>query len=221
MKFVYSNINQVFRFGLGYTNELVVENKKLFFEIVNNMMLQAEGVGGNCVLSIADKTVEFSKYADVTVQFAPFQLNRKNLLTKFYSALEKKAMDAENYSKTLELLGRLENYVYELADEFDFEVDCKKVAVGPLIRALAPEIEETDKNTIEKIFSYMELIREIDRDRLFIMVNMRTYFDDYEMECFLESVCLHDFKVLLLENTSFKKLKNTHRCTIDDDLCEF
>ena len=106
-------------------------------------------------------------------------------------------MDAENYSKTLELLGRLENYVYELADEFDFEVDRKKVAGGPLIRARAPEIEETDKNTIEKIFSYMELIREIDRDRLFIMVNMRAYFDDYEMEFFLESVFLHDFRVFL------------------------
>ena len=67
----------------------------------------------------------------------------------------------------------------------------------------------------------MELVRELDRDRLFIMTNMRTYFSDEEMETFVESVCLHDFRVLLLESTSSVRLKSTKRFTVDDDLCEF
>ena len=74
---------------------------------------------------------------------------------------------------------------------------------------------------IEKIFSYMELVRELDRDKLFIMVNMRSYFTDKDMEIFTQSVCLHDFKVLLLEAFEFPKLKNTKRFVIDSDLCEF
>ena len=67
----------------------------------------------------------------------------------------------------------------------------------------------------------MELVRELDRDRLFIMVNMRTFFSDDEMKIFIESVCLHDFKVLLLESVSFSRLENVRRYTIDEDLCEF
>ena len=66
-----------------------------------------------------------------------------------------------------------------------------------------------------------ELVRELDRDRLFIMINMRTYFSDEEMERFAESACLHDFKVLLVESSSLSRLENAKRYTVDADLCEF
>lgn len=221
MKLVYEGVDKVFEFGLGYVNELVVENKKLFFEIVNNMALQSEGLTGNCVLSIKDKPVEFSRYADLSVQFAPFQVNRKNLLTKLYSVIEQNALAGENYLKTGELLSELEKYIFRLSEDFPFEIECQKVAIGPIIRALSPQIEENEKRNIEKIFEYMEFVREIDKDRLFVMVNMRTYFDDDEMQKFIESVCLHDFKVLLLESNAFVKLTHTQRYTIDEDLCEF
>ena len=44
---------------------------------------------------------------------------------------------------------------------------------------------------------------------------------DEEMEKFTESACLHDFKVLLLENYAGEVLKNTKRYIVDSDLCEF
>lgn len=221
MKLVYRNMEHILRFNEGYVNELVIENKKMFFEMVNSMAMQAEGLQGDCVLSVRDNPVEFSKYADLSVQFAPFRLNRKNLLTKLYSALEKKALEPENYVKTGELLGELEKYVFKLSEELPFEINCQKLAIGPIIRTLSPEIEEEDKSPLEKIFSYMELVRELDRDKLFIMVNMRSYFSDEEMEKFTESACLHDFKVLLLENYVSPKLNCTRRFVIDSDLCEF
>lgn len=184
-------------------------------------MLQTEGVQGDCVLSISNKPVEFSRYADVTVQFAPFQINRKSLLTKLCTALEQRALLAENYMNTKELICEIEKYIHCLSEEFPFDINCQKLAIGPVIKAISPEIEESDKSGIEKVFAYMELVRELDRDRLFIMVNMRTYFSDEDMERFAESACLHDFKVLLLESCSHTILKNSKRFTVDEDLCEF
>ena len=221
MKLVYKNMGHILDFNEGCVNELVIENKKMFFDMVSSMAMQVDGLHGGCVLSIADKPVEFSKYVDMTVQFVPFQVNRKSLLTKLYAALEKKALNLENYIKTRELLGELEKYVFLLSEELPFEINCQKLAIGPIIRALSPEIEENGKNAIENIFAYMELVRELDRDKLFIMVNMRSYFSDEEMEIFTESVCLHDFKALLLEVSAFPKLKRTKRFMIDADLCEF
>lgn len=221
MKLAYKDMEHILHLNQGYVNELVIENKKMFFDMVNSMAIQVAGLPGDCVLSVADKPVEFSKYADLTVQFAPFQLNRKSLLTKLYSALEKKALLSEKYVKTGELLRELENYVLRLSEDLPFEINCQKLAIGSVIRALSPEIEENDKSPLEKIFSYMELLRELDRDKLFIMINMRSYFSDDEMECFTESACLHDFKVLLLESHALKKLNHTKRLIIDTDLCEF
>lgn len=214
-------MGHVLSFNEGYVNELIVENKNLFFNLVNSMAMQAEGAHGDCILSIADKPVDFGKYADLTVQFAPFPVNRKSLLSKLYAALEKQALAPESYRKTTELLGGLERYVLQLAEEFPCEIHCQKLAVGPVIRALAPEIEESEKSPLEKIFAYMELVRELDRDKLFVMVNMRSYFSDDEMEHFTESAVLHDFKVMLLEHSESAKLQHTKRYVVDSDLCEF
>ena len=221
MKLVYENVAHVLHFSEGVAVELVVENKKLFYQMVNDLTVQTDGGQGGFVLSIEDKPVEISKNADVTLQFAPFQLNRKGLLTKLYSFLEKTAVQPENYIRTGELLGAFELFVAHLADELPFDIDCRKMAVGTIIRAVAPEIEDNYQNALERIFAYMEFVRELDRDRLFVMINMRAYFSDEEMERFIESICLHDFKVLLLESHTYGKLKNMNRYTVDEDLCEF
>lgn len=221
MKLVYKNVGHILRFEGGYVNELIIENKKLFFDVVNSTIVQADGLHGDWVLSIKDTPVEFSKHTDVTLQFAPFQLNRKSLITKLCAELEKNAVKAESYMKTNELLCELEAYVHTLAEELSFDIDCKKLAIGQIIRALAPEVDESDKSPMERIFSYMETVRELDRDRLFIMINMRSYFGDTDMNSFVQSVCLHDFKVLLLESTSSSPLIGCKRYTVDEDLCEF
>lgn len=115
----------------------------------------------------------------------------------------------------------MEAHILLLAEELPFEISCQRLSIGPVIRALSPEIESGDSDPLEKIYAYMELVRELDRDKLFIMVNMRTYFSDEAMESFAETVCLHDLKVLLMENHAFPKLKHADRFVIDADLCEF
>ena len=125
MKLVYENMEHIVTFEEGYVNELIVENKKIFSEMVNSMFFQMDGSEGGFVLSIQNKPVEFSKYADVIIQFSPFNLNRKSLLNKLYMSLEKASLQAENYIKTTELLGNLEAYVLNLAEELPFEIDCK------------------------------------------------------------------------------------------------
>ena len=221
MKLIYKDVGHIISFDNGYVNELVIENKYIFFNMVNHATIQSDGGKGDFLLSVSDKPVEFNRYADVTVQFAPFQINRKSLLTKLYAALEQNALRAENYKETGELLNEMERYVLQLSEDLPFEVDCQRLSIGSIIKAVSPEIDEVDKTHLEKVFAYMELVRELDRDRLFIMINMRTYFSNDEMETFIESVCLHGFKVLLIESTSQKRLKNTKRYTIDEDLCEF
>lgn len=221
MKFVYNDIEHIIAFSQSPVSELVIENRKLFSDVVFNVISQSNGASGKCVLSISDSPVEFSRYADVTLQFTPFEVNRKPLLTKLCAALEQNAVSPENYSDTCKLLSELEAFIQRLAYSLALDIDCKKIAIGPVLRAVSPEITDTDMSTLEKIFSYMELIRELDRDRLFIMINMRTYFSDADMELFAESACLHGFNVLLLESTAYPALKSVKRYTVDEDLCEF
>ena len=221
MKLAFKDFERVISFTPGVAIELVIENKGCFFKTVSGLSTQIDGEPGDAVLSIGNKPVEPSRYADMILQFAPFSLNRKSLLTKLTNAIEKRAVSAELYVRAQSILAEIESLVQDAADDFPFEIDCSKIAIGPILRSIGIEVSEDNKGTLEKIINYMEIVRELDKDRLFITVNMRTYFSDDELSSFINTACLHDFKVLLLESTSGKLLKNTKRYTIDEDLCEF
>ena len=221
MKLVYGYMEHIISFEAGYASELIIENKKMFRELVNSLVNQIEGQRGDAVLSIDDKPVEMSKYADISMQFAPFEFNRKSLLTKLYSYLEREAVSPDMFLKTTDIITNLELFLSDLSDDLPFEIECKKLAIGNIVRAVSPEFVSTEEGSPESILNYMEIIRELDKDKLFIMVNMRAYFDDIDMQSFIDTACLHDFKLLLLESASYERLKNTRRYTVDKDLCEF
>ena len=48
MKLAYNNMGHILRFGEGYVNELIIENRKMFFDVVNSMVMQTEGMNGDC-----------------------------------------------------------------------------------------------------------------------------------------------------------------------------
>ena len=67
----------------------------------------------------------------------------------------------------------------------------------------------------------MELVREFDRDKLFVLVGLRSFFADERVELFLKTTLDHGYRVLLLDSTAREKLSHEKRLTIDIDLCEF
>ena len=67
----------------------------------------------------------------------------------------------------------------------------------------------------------MELFQEFDREKLFVMVNMRSFFADHAMQLFFETVLAHRLRVLLVDSSEKTRLSAEKRLVIDCDLCEF
>ena len=70
---------------------------------------------------------------------------------------------------------------------------------------------------IGEVLNYMELVRQIDHDRLFVTVNMRSWFDDDSMDRFLKDVLGKKLRLLLLESTARPLLQNEYRLTVERD----
>ena len=66
----------------------------------------------------------------------------------------------------------------------------------------------------------MELVREFDRDRLFVTVNMRSYIDDPEIELLMKTVLDHGYHLIMVENKEYERLQYEERWIVDKDLCE-
>ncbi len=220
MKLTFRELELQLTWSEGTAAELVIENKSVFYGIVQDLSHQTEGLGGRSVLSIQNKPVEIGKYAELITQFIPFSLNRKTLLTKIQGRIEKTSLREDYFMEVNGLLSSMESLVDRLAQELPVELQYSKLSFPAVLRSMGLEIMEEDTCPIEKLYDYMDLVRELDRDRLFIFVNLRSYFSDREVEQFLRTAYVYGFRLLLLESMAHPPLPSLKRYLVDEDLCE-
>ncbi|MCI8331923.1 MAG: type II-A CRISPR-associated protein Csn2 [Clostridiales bacterium] len=224
MKLAHPAFSEVISLDGHITPTVVIENKRLFRTLICDFRCAIEGSDNNLVLSKNEKIIELSKNAELLTDFVHFNINKKPLLNKIIAELEKAAVSSEHYVKTQEFLSKVERTVDEWAFSFPCDIVSSKISVSTILKAAGVEIRneyEGHIGEVEKIFDYMELVREFDRDKLFVTVNMRAYFDDEIITEFLKTVSLHECKVLMVESQAYALLAREKRITIDADLCEF
>lgn len=224
MKFAHSDISGVFLPGRSFVPTLVIENQSLLRRVLKDVYLSLDGAETDAVLSVDNKPVEFSRYAELITDFIHFDLNQRPLINKICAALERVSLSAENYLETQRLLADIENKIGEWAFEFPCDIVAAKISVGSLLKAAGIELGDDypgDAGDAERLIDYMELVREFDRDKLFITVNMRSFFPDEQIEGFMQTVVSHGYKVLMIESQSHPLLAPEQRRTVDGDLCEF
>lgn len=209
------------RFGQGTVPSLVIESPAFLRRFMESLYAQLRGEAGELVLSEADQSIELSGWAEIIDNCFRLELNTKSLLTKITAQMERMAVGEAFFLKTADLLQRVENYIGELAFSFDCDLVCNRCTVGGLVKAMGVALRDEYEEPLERVLDYMELVREFDRDKLFILPHLRSYFSDEEMERFLRTVLDHRYRVLLIESTERKKLQGEWRITIDNDLCEF
>ena len=220
MKLTFRELELQLTWSEGTAAELVIENRSVFYSIVQDLSDQGEGFSGRSVLSIQNKPVEIGKYAELITQFIPFTLNRKTLLTKLQGKIEKMALREDHFMEINGLLSSWEALIDLMAQELPVDLQYPKLSFSGVLRSMGMEIVEEDTRPIEKLYDYMDLVRELDRDRLFIFVNLRSYFPDSEVEQFLQTAYAHGFRLLLLESVAHPPIASLKRYLVDEDLCE-
>lgn len=220
MKFVYPEINHTFDTNIDKVNSLVIENQQLFSEIIADIQNQIDGFEGKSILSDKNDFIPFQKNAEILVQFIPFDLNQKTLVSKASSALEQIAVSGEYFQETAEILSKIEAYLLEISSNLSCDCNFSKISAGSIIKASGFEFKEDYDNLCEKIIDYFELVTEFDRKKLFFTINLRSYVSDKEMELFIETVIQHGYNLLMIESGEHPLLKSEQRYIIDSALCE-
>lgn len=220
MKFAYSEIETVFNLNNGHFNSLVIESQDVFVRLLSDIHGQIEGFEGESIISDCDVPLLFAKRAALLDAFVPFDLNRKALINKLIAALEKKAHEAEHFEDVSTVLAQLENLLDGLSLDVPCELIYANLTIGALIKAAGPELKADGATIAEKVLNYIELVTEYDCERLFFLVNIRSYIADDEMELFAQTIISHGYQVLDIESCNHTPLINELRVTIDADMCE-
>lgn len=221
MILAHPQLDTVLEFGGSNVNALVVEHPDFYRSLICDLYGQLQGEAGKLILSEKGKTLPISKWVELVDNCIHFELNRKSLLTKVCAAMERTAVSESFFLKTSELLCALEHYVDELAFELPSDIVCEKCSVAGILKGIGVSIRDDYDDPLERLIDFMELVREFDRDKLFVLVGLRSFFADQQVEAFLKTLLDHGYRVLLLDCVSREKLSSEKRLTIDNDLCEF
>lgn len=221
MNFAHPQLDHVLNIGGNSIHTLVIEEPRFFRLLLQDVNHQIEGGKGSAVLSDEKRVLPFDRHAEIIDSFLNFQLSRKPLLTKLANRLEAMAMDEEHYLQTMQLTGRLEEYILELAEDLPCNVYCAKMGIGGILRTVGVDVVDDAQSDLERLLDYMELTRELEHERLFILVNLRSYYPDEEVEAFFASALAHKFLILPVDSVARRRLENEQRITVDEDLCEF
>lgn len=221
MKLVYPEIQTVFQFGQGNFPAVVIENPDLFYHFINDLYRQCNGESGISVLSDNDIPVSMSGNLELVTNFFPFEINRKNLLTKISAKLEKSSLDPEFFERSQQIVSSIENLMLDLAFQNDLDLEFPKLSIQGILKSAGICLKEDDLPLVEKILTYMELMRSFAATSVFAFVNLRSVMDDEMLEKFTATCCTHEYNIMLIDNREYNKLSLEKRTVIDIDLCEF
>lgn len=221
MTFAFPGIDIVFSTEENRVNCIVIENRRFYYRVVKDLSEQILGSDGEGVISSNGKTADFSKKAELLNSFFPFDLNKKNLISKIGTIMEQRSQTADLYIRTSELLSDIEKYIDELAFDFPCDISCEKLSVSSLIKSAGIEIVDDSETLAERILNYMALSREFEGNKLFFTVNLRSFVDDDDMNEFMKCVLMHQYDVIMFENCSYPLCGYEKRFTVDSDLCCF
>lgn len=220
MKLVYTSLQSKIEIENGRFNSIIVENQNYYYQLVRDLKLQMDGKEGGWTLSNNDKPLVVSKNIELFIDYFDINCNHKTIITKVINALEKTASDNEYIDDTLQLLADVERYIYNLSENYEIMIDCDKVTISQLLKAMGITVHIDSEELTEVLYTYMQIFRQVVGDRLFVFVNMRSYVSDIQFDEFIKTIINHGYQAIFLENKEYPTLENERRLIIDEDLCE-
>jgi len=218
LKLVHYDIEKEFDFDENCVYSLIIENQDFFREVITELSV-GNNENGNIVLSDDNEVLSISSFLDVIKDFAPFDIYSKSLSSKLISYFER-SINENFFIESQTLLSEIEKFINSVSFNFPFDVGCTKLNNTALLKAVGLEIIDSYSDSLLKLLNYFEIVRELSGDKIFVLINMRSYYPDDRMQLFIDSACDSAIKLLLIESTERSLLSGENRCIIDSDLCE-
>ena len=198
----------------------VIENQHMFYNMISDIRSQLDGNKGEVILSEDHIPLDMRKTADLLTQFVPFTVNQKELITKLYAVLKKKAVDEKMYQYTQEIYRAIGEYLYQLIEDEENELDITiPEDITGILKAFDVRFDDSELTLPEKLLEYMLSASELRGHRLFITVNLRSYLTDRETEEFFQSLLLKKIRLMCIESADHPRLINEEVIIIDKDMC--
>ena len=127
---------------------------------------------------------------------------------------------AENMEEMQKLSAQIETCLLKFTEDWPLSFDMGKITPASLLKLAGAQIEMGGEYPLEDLLTYMDLVAELDREKVFCLLNLHSYFSIEELTAFFHDVALHKHRLLIFEGAEYPKADGEKKVVIDKDLCE-
>lgn len=203
-------------------NVLIIENQNFFSKIIDELIQQINGYDGRFVLSSNSKQVEIGKSIDLLIDPFTLDFNQKKIINKLYSQLKDYAVDGDYYLDLKILQGEIFHYIESLSQTTPYPlVYVNDLDVTSIFKMVEIKLDSSYETLVEKLIDYCSIIQELCNISCLVILNLKSFLSDMELEQFYRFISYKKMNILLLENTVREnRFENEILHIIDSDLCE-
>lgn len=197
---------------------LIIENKKLYRKIVEDLINNISIDDGNIILSKNNKLIVPEKEIFVFSDYFNFDVN-KFVLNKYYKEL-KNLSENDFFDETVEIKEVLRNYVTKLVEnEYSIKLE-EDLDISQILKAFGVKFQRNE-DLLLNLFEWIKILNELLGYEIFFFINLENFLSDDELVEFSKFILYNKYRVVFLENFNRNKLfDDDNLIIIDNDLCE-
>ena len=222
MKLFYQDSTIEIDLNTQKINYLCIEKHSLFRHMLLQLYDQCQGGEGPWIYNVNAKGEAIDKEIHMIMNPIQIDVNSKSILTKLNANLVKESnlMIEELH----DIVTKLHQFFYTL--ELSSLIDIKhkeEIVAADIIKLGSFKVHEADKDAVERLLDYIDIINELLKPALFVIVNIEMYLDLEELDLFFKTILAKQLCLLCISSTSQvmkdidKSLINGY--TLDSDFC--
>ncbi|MBQ7756668.1 MAG: type II-A CRISPR-associated protein Csn2 [Oscillospiraceae bacterium] len=220
MMITFSKQDFIVELSEEWVCELIIENQREFSDIIKTLLSQKECDNEEIILSHNYEIQKFNNNVEIITSFIPFEINKKELLTKLYNQLKKISVNEEWYEKTIGIISEVENFIYDITDDYDEGISVTSPSdISGFLKLFDVKFDLNTDSIAETLFEYAGIVRKFLDKKVFVSVNLRSFVSDDECEMFYKTLTDHKIIWICIESSERTKLAYSKRTILDKDLC--
>lgn len=201
---------------------LILENPICFRKFIRQIREQADGKEGRWVFSENNQPLKIAKTCELILDPFALDVNQKKMLAFLYERVEKYALSSElllSWNHTQSYFQKVTEELLSVTDEFAL-INRDEISITEFLKFMDVRFEENANDMIEYMIDYMRISAQTLGTRLFVLCNLKLFFDSQEIEYLYEQALYHKFCLLLVEGkVPDQKDKKEKWLIVDKDNC--
>ncbi|MEG0307590.1 MAG: type II-A CRISPR-associated protein Csn2 [Clostridium sp.] len=221
MKLVHPDFLFQIEFEESKITNIIIESPTIFENVICELYSQVLGNEGMWVLSENSTPMEIKKHSEIILNPFDLDINNKRILAKLYDNIKNNVISTDLYIKWNQMYPHVVEVIEAFIGDFDYNLEYDdEIEIKEFLKLLNLRFTIDSVNSLEKIIDYMNLHNSILGTKLFVLVNIKSFYQQEKLQYLYEQAFYKKYKLLLIENKEYGKRNNNEiRYIIDKDGC--